>query len=174
MQAREYRCPARLLYRNFRMNPEICGNKAIERASSCVRHVGALWEDVKTPGCRFPPEISHNVAWMHAATPVQVLETPDTQHCSRNNGVCDGRSPPLHSTSPSRNLCCDFACSAIPPRTSALGLSYRPADAPQQIMIALISFDSRLSVLSRDIVTRRHEGQDNSQKNLSADGTDEN
>lgn len=64
---------------------------------------------------------------------------------------------------------------AIPPRTSALGLSYRPADAPQQIMIALISFDSRLFVLPRDIVTRQHEGQDNSQKNpLLADGTDEN
>lgn len=132
-------------------------------------------EDVKTPGCRFPPEISHNAAWMHAAraTPVQVLETPDIQHCLRNNGVSVGA--PSHPVSHShRNPHRDFVLRRHPPRTSALGLSYRPADAPQQIMIAPISFDSRLSVLSRDIVTRQHEGQDNSQKNLSADGTDEN
>jgi len=107
----------------------------------------------KTPGYRFSPEISHNAAWMHTACvpPMQVLETPDIQHCSRNNGVCVGA--PLFISS-HRNPRRDFV-PGYPPRTSALGLSYRPADAPRQIMIALISFDSRLSILSRDIVTRQ-------------------
>lgn len=93
--------------------------------------------------------------------------------------VCSGKSSPLpvhffpfHLTTRSREM--HFVPRTIPrcanKRASRAFLSLRS----RQIMIALISVDSRLSVLSRDIVTRQHEGQDNSQKSLSAVGTDEN
>lgn len=106
-----------------------------------------------------------------------MLEIPDMQHCSRNNGEFVVENPPLP---PCRSIFLPFRLTTKsrdalrapdhPPMREQAFLSLRP----RQIMIALISVDSRLSVLSRDIVTRQHEGQDNSQKSLSAVGTDEN
>jgi len=67
---------------------ESCDNKAIE----CIVMYAPRWHVTRRPPDRFSPEISHNAAWMHTAcvSPMQVLETPDIQHCSRNNGVCVG------------------------------------------------------------------------------------
>lgn len=78
----------------------ICGNKAIERAPSCICHVGMSREDVKTPGCCFPPEISHNAAWMHTARapPAGTRNTRYTTLFVKQWSL--RRRPTLHPTSP--------------------------------------------------------------------------
>lgn len=97
------------------------------------------------------------------------------QHCSRNNGVCSGFLSPttrftfsFHFTHPKSRDSPSSSPLDHPPMREANALLMAFLSLwPRQIMIALISFNSRLSVLPRDIVTRQHEGQDNSQKSLS-------
>lgn len=107
-------------------------------------------------------------------SPVQTDRYPACNIVRTNNGVCSGKSSlpcrSIFSLPPHHPKSRDLVPRPSPKRASRAFLSLRP----RQIMIALISVDSRLSVLSRDIVTRQHERQDNSQKSLSAVGTDEN
>lgn len=156
-----------LHHQNFEIKSEIATIETTEREDRLL---------ARTPHVCRP--LSKAQEWMHMIRALLCKQTEiswqvsGVQHCSHKQWSLQRQvlSPlPVHffpSTSPPEVA----RPRPSPKRASRAFLSLRP----RQIMIALISVDSRLSVLSRDIVTRQHEGQDNSQKSLSAVGTDEN
>lgn len=98
-RAREYRLTALSKFLN---ESRICGNKAIERAPSCTlaRH-GTRWCKDRPPDVVFPPEISHNAAWLHTARAPPCAGTRNTRYTTLFAKQWSlRRHPTLHSTSP--------------------------------------------------------------------------